>query len=90
MVWKEYRRNHKGSIPPKKTRKMCIVSSFIYSNMIRFNLIFILVFREMILLLRETHVRFVVMNTWYSTTEILIYSNNFCVHIQENYYLTSM
>lgn len=24
-VWKEYRRNHKGSIPPKKTRKMCIV-----------------------------------------------------------------
>ncbi|VVC42651.1 Ribosomal protein S18 [Cinara cedri] len=23
-VWKEYRRNHKGSIPPIKTRKMCI------------------------------------------------------------------
>lgn len=27
-VWKEYRRNHKGSIPSKKTRKMCIVSYF--------------------------------------------------------------
>ncbi|XP_050527160.1 28S ribosomal protein S18b, mitochondrial [Daktulosphaira vitifoliae] len=23
-VWKEYRRNHKGSIPPNKTRKTCI------------------------------------------------------------------
>ncbi|XP_025197992.1 28S ribosomal protein S18b, mitochondrial [Melanaphis sacchari] len=28
-VWKEYRRNHKGSIPPKKTRKMCIRSDMI-------------------------------------------------------------
>lgn len=23
-VWKHYRRNHKGAIPPRKTRKMCI------------------------------------------------------------------
>ncbi|XP_025421796.1 28S ribosomal protein S18b, mitochondrial [Sipha flava] len=28
-VWKEYRRNHKGSIPPKKTRKMCIRANMI-------------------------------------------------------------
>jgi len=28
-VWKEYRRNHKGSIPPKKTRKMCIRADMI-------------------------------------------------------------
>lgn len=25
-VWKQYRRNHKGLIPPEKTRKACIVS----------------------------------------------------------------
>jgi len=25
LVWQPYRRNHKGSIPPEKTRKTCIV-----------------------------------------------------------------
>jgi len=25
-VWTEYRRNHKGAFPPRKTRKTCIVS----------------------------------------------------------------
>ena len=25
-VWTLYRRNHKGPIPPKKTRKTCVVS----------------------------------------------------------------
>lgn len=29
-VWKEYRRNHKGSIPPAKTRKTCIVCYKLY------------------------------------------------------------
>ncbi|CAD6997149.1 28S ribosomal protein S18b, mitochondrial [Ceratitis capitata] len=24
LVWEQYRRNHKGSIPPRKTRKTCI------------------------------------------------------------------
>ena len=25
LVWQPYRRNHKGGIPPEKTRKTCIV-----------------------------------------------------------------
>ncbi|XP_050426173.1 28S ribosomal protein S18b, mitochondrial [Adelges cooleyi] len=31
-VWKEYRRNHKGSIPPRKTRKTCIRADLITSG----------------------------------------------------------
>lgn len=27
-VWRGYRRNHKGGIPPQRTRKTCIVSLF--------------------------------------------------------------
>ncbi|KAK0142357.1 28S ribosomal protein S18b, mitochondrial [Merluccius polli] len=29
-VWADYRRNHKGGIPPQKTRKTCIASVFCY------------------------------------------------------------
>jgi hypothetical protein len=28
-VWSQYRRNHKGAFPPRKTRKTCIVSKLI-------------------------------------------------------------
>ncbi|XP_014468889.1 PREDICTED: 28S ribosomal protein S18b, mitochondrial [Dinoponera quadriceps] len=31
-VWKLYRRNHKGALPPKKTREMCIRGNVICGN----------------------------------------------------------
>ncbi|XP_032832222.2 small ribosomal subunit protein mS40 [Petromyzon marinus] len=31
-IWKDYRRNHKGGIPPQKTRKTCIRGSNVCSN----------------------------------------------------------
>ncbi|XP_032677496.1 28S ribosomal protein S18b, mitochondrial [Odontomachus brunneus] len=32
LVWKLYRRNHKGAIPPKKTRKTCIRAGQVCGN----------------------------------------------------------
>ncbi|CAN2390424.1 ribosomal protein S18B [Pristimantis euphronides] len=32
LVWADYRRNHKGSIPPQKTRKMCIRGDKVSGN----------------------------------------------------------
>lgn len=50
-VWKEYRRNHKGSIPPSKTRKTCIVCYKLYLsnyNYYIFEYFCLFMFREQI------------------------------------------
>jgi len=93
-VWKEYRRNHKGSIPPRKTRKMCIVSCKLKLTLMLFFIhvyyYHLLISRDLIWLQLVIHVQYVVTNTSYSTTEMWICSNSSYLLILENCYPISM